>query len=379
MAIRSSELAAARARLSGRVGLRALAGLSLLIAFGVGLLTMAGIFLQRALDAFVSSAGWAGVAWVLATFAAAWCAFRCLRWLAVASGPPEGVELPRDAARSLYRLIDRVGERFGNARIDSVWMTGGMDAAIQQRPRWGLVGPMQNHLLIGLPLAHSVTERQLVAIVAHEFAHLACQRQGMAAWGCHLRAWWFRALTRCLDELPARLSETIERWPGSILVEAQELARLEEFEADRAAARVVGRGLVGEALTAVALKERFLTEDYWEKVMAQSTMLPRPSIRPYREMGLGMAAGFRASPEQNNAFLRSMFADHGESEGLHPSLAERLDALGVVPIGARADEGSAAARHLETVLPRLSWIFDRVWWMETRMSWRRCYRHARKG
>lgn len=378
MAIRSSELAAARSSLSRRVDIQALAGLSLMLGFGAAFLAVAGVFLDRALLAFIDDSGAAGLLWMLGTVVFAWLAFRCLSWLAVVNGPPEGVELPRDAARSLYRLVDRVGARFGSARIDSVWVTGGMNAAIQQRPRWGLVGPMQSHLLIGLPLAHSVNERQLVAIVAHEFAHLAYQRQGLGAWGCHLRAWWFRALTRCLDELPVWLSESLERQTERSLVLAQELARLEEFEADRAAARVVGRGLVGEALTEVALKERFLAEDYWEKVMAQSTVLPRPSIRPYREMGLGMAAGFRASTEQSNAFLRSTFADPDEGDGLHPTLAERLDALGVVPIGPRAEERSAAARHLRGVLPRLSWIFDRVWWMETRMSWRHHYRSSRR-
>jgi hypothetical protein len=378
MAIRSSELAAARSSLSRRVGIHALAGLALIVGFAAGFLVVAGVLLDRAVGAFISDLGAVGVLWLLGTVLFAWLAFRCLAWLAVVIGPPEGVELPRDAARSLYRLVDRVGARFGNARIDSVWVTGGMNAAIQQRPRWGLVGPMENHLLIGLPLAHSVNERQLVAIVAHEFAHLAYQRQGLGAWGCHTRAWWFRALSRCLDDLPAGLSATVERWTERSLLLAQELARLEEFEADRAAARVVGRGLVGEALTEVALKERFLAEDYWEKVMAQSTVLPRPSIRPYREMGHGMAAGFRASPEASNAFLRSTFADPDGGDGLHPTLAERLDALGVVPIGARAEERSAAARHLESVLPQLSWIFDRVWWMETRISWRSCYRSARR-
>ncbi len=378
MAGRTSELAAARANLSRQVALHASIGLVLVVIAAVGLLVAGGVCLLAAVDGFVSGAGWTGVAWMLGAVAASWCAYRCMRWLFAAGALSDGIELPREAAPSLYRLIDRVGARFEGSRVDSVRVTGGMNAAIQQRPRWGLIGPMQTQLLIGLPLAHSVNERQLVAILAHEFAHLSLQRRGLAAWGCHVRAWWFRVLERCLDDLPDGLANRLEQWTAGTLHTARRLARIEEFEADRAAARVVGRALVGEALTQIALKERFLTEDYWTKVMAQSHSLPRPSIRPYREMGLGMEAGFRNSPEQSHAFLRSVFADDSGSSGLHPSLPERLDALGVVPVGVRGEERSAAADHLSMVLPRLSWVFDRVWWLEARQHWRRSYRYARR-
>ena len=367
-----------RRRLARRLGFRALGGLAALAFALVGFGAAAGWFAASTwgflLDGSVGVAT-AGAAMFMVALA---LAARCLGWLMTPAVVPDGIRLPAQAAMSLHCMVDRMGERFGAVRIDGVWVGGDMNTAILQRPRWGWIGPMEAHLIIGLPLAHSVSRRQFSAILAHEFAHLACQRQGLDAWWAHLRAWWFRVLDRCIDGMPW-LQRPLERCFAGDLRDALRLARLEEFQADSIAAGVVGAGLVGETLVEVALKERFLNEDYWHKVMAQSCVQPNPSIRPYREMGLGMMAGFRR-PLPGLLDLRGWDDEEGRSPagGFHPTLAERLRALGVRPAVSRGERVSLAEAHLAPLLPALAWVFDRAWWEDSRRAWRRRYRSTRR-
>lgn len=349
----------ARASLSRRLGVQALTGLLALAAAAGAMALWALAAVATAASAFAQGAIVAGVAWGALSLVVACAGLLCCRWLVVPDGGPDGVMLERASAGSLHRLIERTATQFGGVAVHSVWVTGGMNAAVLQRPRWGLVGPMQTHFMIGLPLIHSVSDRQFPAILAHEFGHLVCQRQGLAAWECHVRAWWFRAIDRCIDDLPM-LAGVLERCTAGYLDRARYLARLEEFEADLVAAQAVGAGLVAETLVEVAIKERYLSEDYWLQVLAQNAAEPSQPMRPYRDMGLGMAAGFRRTVH-HRALRASMASAEICIEDPHPSLSERLLALGILPDEVVVEEGEAAARHLSLMLPDLASTFDRAW------------------
>lgn len=375
MATQSNHLFRIRSRLARRLGLRAAGGLFLLTSIALGFFGIAASLVAGTWEALVAGHV-VDALLAAATFmvAVAMGAVTC-GWLCAPAARPDGVRLPREAAEPLHRLIERMSRRFGGARIDAVWIVDDMNAAILQRPRWGWGGPMETHLLIGLSLAHSVSRRQFSAILAHEFAHLVLQRHGLQAWWGHLRAWWFRALDRCIEDA-TWLGAVLERWSANDLRDAMRLSRLEEFEADALAAQVVGAPLVGEALVEVALKERFLSEDYWRKIMEQSSFEPRPVIRPFREMGLGVMAGFRR-PMPGSVDIRHVYSQQASASDFHPTLNERLRALRVAPDVPRAGANTLANACLGPLLPTLSWVFDRAWWEDSRRDWRQRYQRAR--
>lgn len=296
---------------------------------------------------------------------------------------PRGIPLARSVAGALHYRIDKLAQRLGLPPPDGVWITDEMNAAVLQRPRWGCVGRIDSHLMIGLPLAHCLSRRQFLAVLAHEFGHLVVQRQAAGgAFGAHLRAWWLRLADRIAVRHAWLESWLDRRWRGYTLGMLR-LARLEEFAADALAARLVGRRLLGETLVEMSAKDRFLREDYWPKVLAQCSTAPEPRFRPFREMGLGVSAGFNAHSVVNVGF--------GEGEdgpvSLHPSPAQRLRALRVPTSAAVPPKRSAATHYLSDLLPRLSWAFDRHWWRLAGRYWRRSYclahrerqRAARRG
>ncbi|WP_227816182.1 M48 family metallopeptidase [Nitrogeniibacter aestuarii] len=314
------------------------------------------------------------------TFFLGWSTFRIYTWLVIPAPRPEGVRLDRDKAPSLHMLVDNLARRMSAPMVDRIRITADMNAAVHQRPVKGLWGRMETTLVLGLPLVHSISPRQLTAILAHEMAHLVRQRHGSLAWDAHLRAWWHRVCERIASDGSASarlLTWLLTPWAEAGIMKALELNHLEEYEADRVASRVVTAKLLGDTLVEVAMKSEFIEGDYWEKVMAQAEHSPRPTIRPFRDMGMGVAAGFQALPQ--NGLLRSLISD--ESGGImHPTLTDRLVALRVAPrVPIRKTKRSAASHYLRPALPGLSKRFDGMWWRATRPAWREYYKACQIG
>ena len=179
-----------------------------------------------------------------------------LAWCVFAPVPkPEGIVLKPASAPALHDLISRLVAGFGVQQLDEIRLTGDLNAVVVQRPRWGHLGPMQTSLLLGRPLLQRISERQLEAVLAHESAHLVLQRSGARAWGHHLRAWGFRAVDRLLTASPMLPRAVVDRF-DELVVAAVRLARIEEYEADRAAARALGRERLAQALIELAELER---------------------------------------------------------------------------------------------------------------------------
>jgi len=286
---------------------------------------------------------------------------------------PGGVRLSSEDACYLHRLIEGTAWVLEAGRIDHVWITPDMNAAILQRPRRGIFGRIETHLLIGLPLMHSVTCPQLLAVLSHELAHLATQRKGAAKYGALLRAWWLRALDRIGDVFPS-IGAQADCWLSRFYSNMARLTRIEEFEADAYATKAVDAELLGETLIEVSIKEQFLSRDYWPRVLAQSMVRAKPLVRPFRDLCLGMAAGFM----RHAATDEVLSSNEPLPQPMHPTTRERLSALHVSPTVSPSDLPTAASHYLSPLLLTLAWVFDRAWWGDVRPDWQFTYRTARR-
>ena len=372
-----SRLFVLRGRLAAHLTLAAVASL---LSVPVLALLLGG---QAALAAFGCWLLW-GATWPLlaaslgsvAVVFAGYAAMCLFSVLLVPLPAPEGIRLSPTDAPELFRLIASMSRVLAAGRIDHVWVTPDINAAVLQRPRRGFFGRIETHLLIGLPLAHSVTRAQLMAVLAHEFSHLTLQRKGFGKYGALVRAWWLRVLDRIGDVFPV-LGARADRWLHRFYSNMARLARIEEFEADALATELVDADLLGGTLIEVSLKEQFLSRDYWPRVLAQSKVRAKPLVRPYRDLGLGMAAGFMRAPTDD-----ALSGD--EPCSLHPSTRERLRALHASPRSPQPGEQTSAAQHyLAPLLLTLAWVFDRAWWQGVRPDWQltysdACGKHLRK-
>ncbi|MDR2690286.1 MAG: M48 family metallopeptidase, partial [Azoarcus sp.] len=285
---------------------------------------------------------------------------------------PVGIRLPPEEAPWLFRLIKGMAHVAAAENIDHVWIVSDMNAAILQRPRLaGCIGRVETHLLIGLPLLHSVSPQQLTAVLAHEFAHLAVQRKGMDKYASMLRAWCLRVLDS-VEVVSPLCAALMDRGLRCLYDDMIRLARIEEFEADALATRLVDTRLLGEALIEVSLKANFLIKDFWKRILAQVERRAMPRMRPYRDMSLGVAVGFIRSA------MESALIDDTHPHSLHPSLRERLSALHAPPPRGTESATTAAAYYLSPLLRDMERAFDRDWWHAVRSDWWRSYRAARR-
>ncbi len=353
-----------RSQLARGLALQAAVGLLALVVVVVALCGGAALALAQSWQAIQSGVPVAAALWSLATVALALCGAALCGALVSTPPPAHGVRLPREAAEDFFGLIDLIAAQLGVAPLEDVRIVEDMNAQILQRPAWGLAGPLRTTLMIGLPLAHSLSPAQFAAVLAHELAHLGVQRCGWGGVAAHLRAWWVRTLDRLSAGLPG-LGRGLDPYSRRFCHGMLRLSRLEEFEADAAAARLVGAGLLGDALVEVSLKARFLQRNYWPLVVAWGADAERCLVRPYREMGLGVEAGFVRSASDA---VCALCEDEGGAFAFHPSVRARLRALRVPP-RLPADSASSAARHyFDALLPSLAWVFDRAWWADARLA-----------
>lgn len=306
---------------------------------------------------------------------------KALYWLWAPQPQPGGIAVPDELAPRFRRRIDRLSRRLRTPCIDQIVVTPDMNAALVCRPENGLFGRMRTFLLIGLPLIESLTPAQLAAVLVHELAHLHAQRRGLAAWAAHLRAWWLRVEDR-IDGDPtpggAVAQRLLARTMRRDIEDHLRLSRLDEFEADAWAAWHIGGRRLAGALVEVELKGRFVTENYWSKVMEQSRHRRRPSFRPYRDLQLGMQAGF----VRDEALAEMNLQDDGDPDVYtHPTLHERLGSLRVgraLRDRPQSSAPTAAEHYFAPLLPTFAATFDRLWWHASKTEWRHRHRHARR-
>src|SRR5262249_47182309 len=87
--------------------------------------------------------------------------------------PPRGYDVTRGSAPALFALLDGVQRSARAPRVHRVLIGAGLNAGVAAVPRLGIFGWNRYYLTIGLPLIQSVSESELVAVIAHEFGHLA--------------------------------------------------------------------------------------------------------------------------------------------------------------------------------------------------------------
>jgi len=306
-----------------------------------------------------------------------WFALKAM-WVRLS--PPEGHPLKPKDAPALFAMIDELCGKLRSSRFHEVLVTDDFNAGVTQVPLLGVLGLHRNYLSIGLPLMKALTPDQFKAVLAHEFGHLAGGHGRVSNWIYRLRMSW------------ARLLETLEQrksW-GSFLFRpffdwyapyfnaySFPLARANEYEADSAAARLVSRRAAAEALTAVKVIGSYLGERYWPTIHRKADELPQPSFAPYSGMGKGLATGIEEKSARD--WLAQAMRQPTGVDDTHPSLADRLKAIGETPHLALPAPGRGADSLLGGSLARITEEFDRRWRESIQPAWEKRFREVRES
>jgi Zn-dependent protease with chaperone function len=303
-----------------------------------------------------------------------------LRSLWVRLEPPRGVALSRRNSPELFASIDRLRRAMRAPRIHRVLLTDEFNASVMQIPRLGVLGWQRNHLLVGLPLLKAMKVPQFEAVVAHELGHLAHGHGRVANWVYSQRQRWAR-LMAALEQrgIAARwlFKPFLARFAPYFNAYSFPLARANEYLADAAAARVTSKAAIADALTSVAVVGGFLAERYWRDIVRHADHQPMPSFAPHATMGSTLVRDL--DPRSIKQYLQRALAGRTGTADTHPSLHDRLHALGDKARLRLPRDGQGADQLLGAALPGLTAMFDRRWQESVEAAWTERFAAVRAG
>ncbi|MBX7218652.1 MAG: M48 family metallopeptidase [Blastocatellia bacterium] len=246
--------------------------------------------------------------------------------------PPEGIEIRPAEAPELFAFIRRARKALNTPRLHHVIVTDEFNAAIRQIPRLGPFGWTSNYLVIGLPLMQALSPEQFESVLAHEMGHLSRAHSRLTGWIYRIRLTW-ATLSEQLDregDLDINLIQGFVHWYAPYFnAYTFVLARMQEYEADQAAATMVGVRATSEALIETEIKSQFLSQSYWPKMFGKVKEEPVPPSGVFHEI----PTAFRSAlPEPLvTSVLKGLLATKTDFDDTHPALHDRLTALGFMP------------------------------------------------
>ncbi len=252
-----------------------------------------------------------------------------LQALSVSFPKPQGVRLNRETSPTLFAMLDEVRAALKAPAFHEVLLTEDFNAAVVQVPRLGLFGWQRNYLLLGLPLMQALTPQQFRAVVAHEAGHLSGNHGRFGGWIYRVRQTWIQVLEEMHKSKQRRTAAWLRRffdwYAPCFSAYSFVLARGNEYEADRCAAEVAGAPAASQALVTLALHGRFLQEQFWPEIYKQVEQKPQP---PLVFKALTQAFQTQFAPEDAQTYFHQEIGTETGTQDTHPSLSNRLQALG---------------------------------------------------
>lgn len=288
---------------------------------------------------------------------------------------PEGREIGRADAPALFAALEDMRGRMKGPAFHQVLIVDDVNAAVVQRPAFGLVGFPRNHLLLGLPLLESLSSREALAVVAHEYGHLAGSHGRFSAFIYRLRHTFgtVQAHTEALEGWVARLvAPLMNGYAPYFNAYTFALARANEFEADAASVELVGAADAANALKRVNLVDprhhRFLSQTFDR--IAVDPEPPGDVMQRWAEQ-----ATLPFDETEADRWLREALDREGHYADTHPILRARLAAM--PGQGDRNAElpppplegGSAAEAWFGDALPGLRAALQSRWSEAVRAAW----------
>ena len=260
-----------------------------------------------------------------------------LRSMWVEFPKPEGYELRSFEAPRLFEMLNRIRNATKGPELHHVLLTPDLNAAIIQRPRWGIFGRYENYLVVGLPLLHALSPDEVRAVIAHEFGHLSRKHGAASGWIYRVRQTWIQVLVNMQGRRNgAAFFYQLYKWYAPYFsAYSFVLSRAKEFEADRFAVVLAGKQNAARALIKTELKQRALDEEFWPTFFGGAeTQSDVP-----QDVFIALLAWMREPVTSESAqrwFAQSLTHTHHYTDS-HPALGDRLEAVGYKDVRLIAD------------------------------------------
>lgn len=257
-----------------------------------------------------------------------------LAWLHQPSTRLQGRELRRDEVPQLFHTIDELRQALRTPRIDTVLLTDDFNASAAELGRGFSLRPTRRVLLLGQPLLSLLDEQALRAVMAHELAHFSHRHGRLGHWVYRTRLAWLHLTDSNEDDSLFDRAATgfARRFAPWFSQRSFVYSRTCEFEADRAAADVIGRVDFARALQRTTLAIAIAPA----RALAGLRAMQAEHAEPPQDLTVRRQHWYRTQPPSPRE-REQLWAEPPRADDTHPTLRERCQALGVA-LDAKADD-----------------------------------------
>ncbi len=308
--------------------------------------------------------------------------FVVLRMFFMRLPAPQGRALTRDEAPRLFGVLDKMRRQLQGPPIHHVLIDEQFNAAISQRPRWGLFGGHTNYLMLGLPYMLSMSPKEMLATVAHEYGHVCGNHGKLSAWVYRQRR-TFGALYEQISDssednwVHGGMARMLDKFMPYYNAHTFVLSRQDEYDADRTATDLVGARANASGLIRGELLGRWIHQEFWPTLFRQANAAAKPAFMPFSAMRTAFKASYpQWATKENLALAWSAKSDLHDT---HPALRDRVEATGEDATLPACIEVCAAEALLGGRTRTLIDEFDRDWWEKEKKGWQARYQHVTRS
>lgn len=251
---------------------------------------------------------------------------------------PPGPKLDKRAQPRLFRAIEDIARKTGQAPPAEVYMVSDVNAFVAQRG--GIMGFGSKRIMgLGLPLMQVLTKREFEAVLAHEFGHF---HGGDTRLGPFIYKTRF-AIERTISNLAGAgsLLHLPFLWYGKLFLRLTlAISRAQEYAADALAARTVGAAALAGGLKKLP-GASIAFGPYFDQEMVPAL---EAGVRPPLSGGFArFIESDGIAPVMEKVTNEALTSDEDDPYDTHPRLPARLAALEGQPDGTPCDGAPAIA------------------------------------
>lgn len=267
--------------------------------------------------------------------------------------------LPNDA-RPLLDLIERRRRELRVRRMHRVEIALGGLASVEEMPRWGPLGPTRRRLILGVPLLAYLSPEHAEAVVAHELAHTSRAAPTPPPWVRWCVGWWRQRHNSRKRPHPRGLWT---RYVLALATLADASSQAGERFADARSADVSGIDTAAEALLHVTVLGVYESRVYWPELRRTQRYRSVPPNLAVTRLVTAIREG-RAWAE-GGPRIGSELLEQTLEDDTHPSLLDRLHAIGWLEHDPKADPEAAVAQVLAALPPQEATSAWSAWFDKT--------------
>lgn len=258
--------------------------------------------------------------------------------------PPAGVEVTRTGSPEIWALIDGLQQKLKTPAIHRVLLWNDLNAAVNQHPRFGLLGGYKNCLMLGVPLLMALDRGQIESVISHELGHLSRKSARITSWTARTYGTWQKlgqSLTTVRRKTVLPVVKFAEWYMPRFGARTVVLSRAVEYRADACSVLAVGAENAGMALLMVEVRMMQMNA-FWDELDRSTLVNPQPVAT----LLVDMEKSFQAAPDAGKVrrMWRTALAARTEEGSSHPSLVERLEAMGFFGCGVAGPTDVAAVK-----------------------------------